>query len=124
MITLPRLLLVDDDPIFCRSMKQTAKLLGIELSMCQNLRSVLNLPSQKPFDVALLDYHFGDLTAYHVGHFLAEKTPIVIISQYEAADSTFSHWALDIRKFISKSSGNDEILKSALRSSQELIPTN
>lgn len=109
-----RLLLVDDDPVFCRSMMRTAEKHGFELQVCQNIGEVLKLHQEKPFDAAVLDYQFGDLTAQQVGHFLAEETPIIITSNHHRSVVNTAGWPFDIRDFISKSKGNVAILKRAL----------
>lgn len=110
----PRLLLVDDDPVFCHSMKKTAEKNNIDLKICQNFGEVMGLSKEAPFDAAVLDFQFGDLTALQVGHFLSEDTPIVITSSHHRSTIHTTDWPFDIRDFVAKSRGNMAILKSAL----------
>ena len=109
-----KILLVDDDPIFCRSMQGTAKLNQIDLQVCRNIGEVMKLQGKESFDAAVLDYQFGELTALQVGHFLSEDTPIVITSNHHRSDIHLSDWPFNIRDFVAKSQGNSMLLRRAV----------
>jgi CheY-like chemotaxis protein len=110
----PRILLVDDDPLFCRKIARVAKSKHMPLQICTTLKEVLALPQRPQFDVAVMDYHFGDLTAIELAHFVGEDTPIVLISNSDASSISIQNWPLDIRSFIHKSSGIEAVLSEVL----------
>ena len=77
----PRVLLVDDDPIFCKTIARAAKQQAIDVVTCSSMEEFDRLLSQDPYDVALVDYYFGDRTAPELLHLFDENVPVVLISE-------------------------------------------
>jgi DNA-binding NtrC family response regulator len=111
----PHILLVDDDPIYCKMMARTARDLKIDLRTCKSMSDVLAVyQDAEYFDVAILDYSFGTLTAEEVAPLLNQKMPLLLISQNQRSETSYSKWPYPIRSFLPKSLGNASILQTAL----------
>src|SRR5687768_13603444 len=83
----PSLLVIDDDPLFCERMARTAWSSGANVTCCKTVGEVLHLSRMEPlkrFDVALVDYFFGELTAVQVA-FLLGNMPVILMSGTERA---------------------------------------
>jgi DNA-binding response OmpR family regulator len=110
----PRMLLVDDDPLFCRSVRHAAKKLGLDLTVCTTVGQVTSLQSGVPFDVAILDYFFGELTAFQLADLLDGEVPVLLVSNTSARQLSSDTWPGGIERFVHKNLGVDAILAEAL----------
>ncbi len=111
----PRILVVDDDEIFCRTIVKTAQHSALNVKVCQSLGEVLSLHKETPFDVAVLDYFFGEFSALQVGYILGRDIPIILISQNDRSAIHFEGWPLNIKGFVPKSKGQMAILENAIQ---------
>ncbi|MDA9951410.1 response regulator [Oligoflexaceae bacterium] len=106
----PRILLYDDDPIFCDIMAATAKKKNIHLTICRNLNELLRKWESKP-DLVLLDCNLDeDLKGQDVAR-LIEKTPVILISESKPSASVKD---ANVKGFIEKVIGPSKLLKRAL----------
>lgn len=110
----PKILFIDDDPLLCKKMERKAKSVNIQLTACKSLGEVMKISQAPEFDVAILDYFFGDLTAFQLSHFLKANTPIILISNKNSEELSKEHWPPEIRRFVHKEAGLDAILAEAL----------
>src|SRR5687767_1448781 len=67
-IVHPHILVVDDDPMFCKRFVAEAKSHHLSVTPCQSVGDLIALPRKLPFDVAVIDYFFGELTAQQIVH--------------------------------------------------------
>jgi len=108
-----RLLLVDDDPLFGKILKQEAKKNNISVVVCISLDNPELLAGQK-FDAAVVDYDLGNMTGPELGNYLVAtlgEIPILLISGKQremAADGA------KIKGFVLKEAGYQAILEAAL----------
>ncbi len=110
-----RVLLVDDDPVFCELIRRKARDLHLDLSVCKSRAELLTIPNHKQFDVAILDFYFDEsLNALEVAKLLPPEIPIVIVSSTEGRKLSGASWPSAVRTFVHKSAGADSILNNAL----------
>lgn len=110
----PRILLIDDDPIFCRTMAKLAQSHGIGMTTCQKFQDLFSHQTDGEFDVLIVDYLFGEFTATQVLNLMKQTKPVILVSQMEAADVLREHGSVPITNFLPKSRGNEAILEAAM----------
>lgn len=110
-----RLLVVDDDPIFCKAISRAARKRGVHVRVCDRLSSLTMLPDQLPYDAVILDYYFRGLTGTQLSFMLGKDLPIVMVSASEKTDLFDSAWPECVREFIHKGRGIEAILDAAGR---------
>lgn len=115
----PKILFVDDDPLLCKKLERKAKKMDVDITICKSVSDIMKLPSQPDFDIAVLDYFFGELTAFQLSHLLGREIPIILISNTEARKISNDKWPPEIRSFIPKSKGLDAILSEAIFNTPE-----
>lgn len=108
-----RLLLVDDDPLFGKILKQEAKKNNISVVVCISLDNPELLAGQT-FDAAVVDYDLGNMTGPELGNYLVAtlgKIPILLVSgkQRETVKEA------NIGGFVLKEAGYQAILEAALK---------
>lgn len=113
-VASPRVLLVDDDPVFCKKVQRNAKRLHLDVTVCKTPAEVQRLPNLGAFDVAVLDYFIPGVTAMDLSRKLGEKIPIVLVSNTEAWKLSGENWPPVIRSFVHKSMGPETILAEAM----------
>jgi CheY-like chemotaxis protein len=107
-----RVLLLDDDDLFCRVMEKKARDAGVSLVSCGSLDELARLSSHRAFDAVILDYYLGgEVTGEHVASVLGGR-PILLIS----SERQPPHRKLpaSIKGFLLKSEGAESILARAL----------
>jgi CheY-like chemotaxis protein len=110
----PRILVIDDDPIFCKALKKTGRKMGVEVKACETTAALSLLPKKLPFDIVLIDYSFHNFTGVQLSYLLGNYCPIVMISATERAKIKEVNWPTSIKTFLHKSLGLDSILSSTL----------
>jgi CheY-like chemotaxis protein len=111
---LPKILLIDDDPIFGKIMERTGKQLRLDITFCQSVAE-LGAIEDFDFDVAIIDYDLGAVTGYELTSYLSEyagNVPVVLISNN--ADAQLKGWAQGITQFVHKKLGPYSIFKAAV----------
>lgn len=111
----PRVLVVDDDPLFCRTMARVGDKLGIEVRTCNTLTSLAALKRNERFDAAIVDYFFGELKGPQLSYLWDSHTPVVLTSSSERSRIQTEGWPRNIQYFVPKSRGPEVILRSALK---------
>ena len=112
----PRLLLVDDDPIFGKIMTRLAEQSRVNLTCCRSLDEL----GQKVwwnFHAGIIDYDLGTANGIELIQTM-EKTlgtlPVILVSQGNAISVPISQWPTSIKAFIHKTLGHVAILEAAL----------
>jgi len=112
--TLPRILVVDDDPTFGRIMQQAASKKGSALSYCKSIDELSKLQSWD-YDVIVMDYDLGSITGFELTTYLEKFTsveaPVILVSQAKLRGS--QKWPQTIREFVHKGLGPFAILDAA-----------
>lgn len=104
-----KIMVIDDDAIFCEIMKKVGERRGIEVVTCA-IPDTLQRPDTWNFDAAVIDYNLDyvdgvELTQY-IRHFGCE-VPILLVSQ--SLRSSGMIWPHGIKGFVHKSLGADAI---------------
>jgi PleD family two-component response regulator len=112
--SIPRVLLIDDDPTFGKMMMRAARAKNVPITYCKNLVEFRKLKNFD-FDVFIVDFDLGEvngseLTRY-MEQFSKEEIPTILISQTNQTDS--NSWASTIREFVHKRVGPYAILDAA-----------
>lgn len=110
----PRILLVDDDPLYCKAVKRAAKKMNLDITVCKTFGEITSLNDRKGFDVAILDYFFGELTGFQLSHFIGPEIPVVLVSNTEARKISGDAWPAGIRTFVHKEQGIQTLLAEAM----------
>jgi CheY-like chemotaxis protein len=109
--TLPRLLLVDDDPTFGKIMNRAAEMKGVKITYCKSIDELGALQSWD-FDAIIMDYDLGAVTGFELTEYLEkftkEDVPVILVSQTKQKSS--KHWPNTIREFVHKNLGPFAIL--------------
>jgi CheY-like chemotaxis protein len=112
--TKPRILVVDDDPVFCRILKAVAEKHGIPLTYFSSVREAYRRAEEAAWDVAIVDYDLGSVTGVQLGRYLEGlgKIPVVLVSAMNVPQS--AAWPETIASFLSKKEGPEVILLKTL----------
>ncbi len=112
--TLPRILLIDDDPTFGQIMERVAKTKKAQLDYCKNIEEFMDL-GYWTHDVAIVDYNLGELNGFDFAVFMERYTqknlPIILVSQTKQTNT--KKWPGNIREFVHKKSGAFSIIDAA-----------
>jgi CheY-like chemotaxis protein len=110
----PRILLIDDDPLFGKKMKRAARNKNIDMTFCRSPLEVDRLQNLD-YDVVLVDENLGDASGVELARYIEqvsdERIPAILISQTDQLNS--SAWPESIREFINKRVGAYSILEAA-----------
>ncbi len=112
----PRILLVDDDPIFGKIVSRSAHQLGASVTYCENITDFGKLSdSWNDFDVAVIDCNLGFTNGYelvdYMEHYTKKSIPVVLVSQTKQDKK--KRWPTTIREFIHKKLGPFAVLNAA-----------
>jgi CheY-like chemotaxis protein len=114
----PKILLVDDDPIFRHLIQRYAQKQNVDLITCGSIEQLKNFPSLDTFDVIILDYFLDNFREDFLGTDfakLAGSTPCLLVSSNDRCVEGSNPWPNSIRKFVSKRTGPITIIASALQ---------
>lgn len=112
--TTPKILLVDDDPMYGKILQRLAANHKVSITFCSSLEELGQLDTLD-FDVGIIDYNLGavtgvELTTY-LEHTLPTDLPIILISQTRQLVSR--RWPDSIRDFVHKAMGPYAVLDAA-----------
>ncbi len=118
----PRLLLIDDDPVFGHIMEQTADHLKVDLDVVQSVDQVGFIAGMKEYDIIIVDQNMqfmsGMEVAAYISSFFETKTVILISSSPVVKDGGLGLPSF-VSAFISKDEGYYRVLKKALATYQQ-----
>lgn len=112
--SVPRILLVDDDPLFLHMMEFVAQREGIPLITFNSPKEAYQKVGTLDFDIAILDYNLGLVSGVQLATFIRNRVrsvPAILVSQ-----SDFPRRSLHglFSQALDKASGPNKILGSAL----------
>jgi CheY-like chemotaxis protein len=114
----PRVLVIDDDPLFRALITRAGQRRKIPVAACANLRELNAMAVPRLFDVAVVDYYLDDMKRYLKGTEVAralEGTPVILVSNSDDGIEDEEPWPAGVREFISKRSGIQMILNAAIK---------
>jgi len=115
----PRILLIDDDPLFGKVMTTLATRRGLTLSYLSEVNRLAQSISHG-YDVIILDYELENITGVQVLDILQRYiagVPVILVSSYERIGAMVTHSL--VRATVGKSEGPWKILEVALAEYKE-----
>jgi len=110
-----RLLIVDDDPMICRSLKAVAERCGFVAKCFSNVRHAYREVPQDQFDLAVVDYDLGRVSGTQFSRYLekyGKLTPVLLISNSGPIDA--SKWTAQVVGSVGKLGGPTKIIGRAI----------
>lgn len=111
-----RILLVDDEPRLCDSIRQLFGLRGYDGHMCTSGTEAIAILKQESFDLILLDLMLPDMTGHDVlDQIIAMgiRTPVIVVSGDNTIDAAISALRKGVYNFIRKPYEPEELLNTA-----------
>ena len=113
---VPRLLLVDDDPVFCKVLAEVAKRERIPIVCFTSVKEAYAKVRDIDFDIALLDYDLGPVTGvqlanFIVGHHQKGASALLVSNLGELKNADFPSF---IKSSVNKHGGAYKVLVAAL----------
>lgn len=109
----PSLLLVDDDPTFCRVLGRAMSNRGFEVSIAHSVEEALPLARTNPPEFAVADLKMDGLSGLElvrVLHELDPNTRIVMLTGYASIATAVEAIKLGATQYLTKPANADEIL--------------
>ena len=125
MYSSPRILVVDDEPVVCRSCEKILSEDGYEVSTVFTGREGLEKVRQEHFDVTITDMKIPDISGMEVLECIRGEQPdmpVVMITGYASVDTAVRAMKLGAFDYIPKPFTPEEmseIIKKALESREE-----
>ena len=113
-VRMPRILLVDDDPVFGKVMGMVALRERVPLTFISSVEDLDHINSHD-YDLGIFDYDLGPITGLQLSGLLNRylgDIPVILISQYKHMENR--SWPKNVRQFISKAEGAYGIISRAL----------
>lgn len=115
-VTIPHVLVIDDEPMFGRLMAQACKQAGYNVTVCNSVDELANCGGWN-FDVAILDYDLGlhgvangvELASY-LAAYMDAGTFILVSQKNDLEGRTLPRV---IKRFVPKSLGPQAVLRAA-----------
>ena len=114
----PRILVVDDDPLFRARIRRVAERRSIPVTVCGSLDELDSMLDSRLFDIAVVDYYLDEMRTQLKGTNVAEVmegTPTILISSTDHGIENYSAFPNSIRKFLNKRVGINAILDTAVK---------
>lgn len=114
---MPKLVLIDDDPLFGNIMVRVAKKRELDIDYFSSLIETDSFGSLGQYDAAIVDYDLGNMTGIDIAEYLQlffGDIPMILVSGEQRDKSVPKSWPGTVRCFIHKNEGYDAILSEAL----------
>lgn len=121
----PKLVLIDDDPIFLNLMEFAAEKAGFDVEAYSSLGELGHLGSIKKFDLAIVDYQLEQMTGVEIAEYFSAffaDIPLILVSATPEDSFDMTHWPKSITRFVSKHEGFKEVLNAARSACNMSIP--
>lgn len=116
-LTGMKVLVIDDDALFCDIIRREGQSLGYEVSVCRNLKEVAEVKDLSRFDVILIDYFLdgmqGTTIASFVNLFFGRIPVVIVSSSSEWWLKTGPRYPRCVKRFVHKERRPAEILRLA-----------
>ena len=111
-----KLLVIDDDATFCKIIAAAGKSRGFDSRCYGSLVDMGSFARIKEFDIAIIDYYLGSMHGDEIAEYVDtffRNVPVLIVSARNFDKDQVAKWPDSVRRFVSKSSGADNIIASA-----------
>lgn len=112
----PRIVLIDDDPVYGAVIARWAQLEGVELDVFHSLDDLGFVGLLSQYDVAIVDYDLGEINGKDVADYMTTlfgNKPMIMISGVDRSQEMMSCPSC-VKAFMKKSAGYEKILNTAL----------
>lgn len=112
----PRMIVIDDDPIFLSLMVRASIRAGFEVESFASLADVGHLGSLAHFDLAIVDYQLEQMTGIEIAEYLDvffKNMPMILVSANDKENVDLTNWPRSIKRFVSKQEGLSEVINAA-----------
>jgi CheY-like chemotaxis protein len=109
----PRVLIVDDDPVFQRLMARIAVKESLNITAVGSMEELDGIADWN-FDVAIIDYLLGPVTGIDLVRYLENAStcpPVVLVSHTRKIETNV--WPVSVRDFVHKALGPYAVLDAA-----------
>jgi DNA-binding response OmpR family regulator len=109
-----KILIVEDDVVFCKLLTRFLTKNNFEVMDAQNGKDALELVNLNFFELAILDYRLPDMTGIEILKKVKEKNPssrVLLITRYGDQDVAVKALDSGADAFISKPINPDELLQ-------------
>ncbi|BBO90177.1 response regulator [Desulfosarcina ovata] len=117
-LTDSKILVVEDDPEMCESIRYLLGYYGFEVNTSQNLVDALNTLLAIDYDLVLLDLKLGDQSGFAVMDHLQERaldTQVIVVTGCHAADDAITALKKGATDYLKKPFEADDLLNSVNR---------
>ncbi len=115
MFSTPKILIVDDEPRMCESLRLLLGGQGYEILTANSGSEALNLISNEEFDLALLDIVIPDMDGHQLMEHISVKNPetyIIVITGHASLDSAVGALRRGAYDYLRKPFEYEELLKT------------
>ncbi len=119
---IPKILIVDDEPRMCTSLKALLSNHGYEISTSNNGKEAVESLSKNDFDLVLLDVVMPDMDGRQVMDYIEAqslKTLIIVITGYASVESAVAALRNRAYDYLRKPFGHEELLKTVENALEE-----
>ncbi len=112
----PRIVLIDDDPVYGAVIGRWAQLEGVELDVFHSLDDLGFVGLLSKYDVAIVDYDLGDINGKDVADYMTTlfgNKPMIMISGVDRSKEMMNCPSC-VKAFMKKSAGYEKILNTAV----------
>jgi len=110
LTTAKRLLVYDDDDLYCRILERIGKKIGIKVVACSELEQFCAQANENQFDVVLIDYYLGHFIGPDLIKTIENKPAYLMSSSQEFIDKP-QWWGQGVSGFLWKSLPPQTILQ-------------
>ena len=112
----PRVILLDEDPIFGIMMERQAEIMGIELDYYESLASLGFISQPGNYDIIIVDYQINHINGIEIAAYVRaffENKPVFLISSTDLGQK-FSELPSYVTGFLPKQRCFQDIINQAL----------
>lgn len=112
----PRIVLIDDDPVYRTIIGRWAQIEGLELDVYHSLDDLGFVGLLAQYDVAIVDYDLGEINGKDVAEYMTTlfgNKPMIMISGVDRSQEMIDCPSC-VKAFMKKSAGYEKILNTAL----------
>lgn len=112
----PRIVLIDDDPVYGAVIGRWAQIEGVELDVFHSLDDLGFVGLLSQYDVAIVDYDLGQINGKDVADYMTTlfgNKPMIMISGVDRSQELLDCPSC-VKAFMKKSAGYEKILNTAL----------
>jgi signal transduction histidine kinase len=115
MTYVPKILIVDDEPLMCSSLQFLLSKDGLETQISHSGREAMACFAKEVFDVVLLDIQMPDMNGLQLMDYMRSQCPgtfVVVITGHASVDSTVESLRRGAFDYLRKPFEHEELLKT------------